>query len=161
MEIRRARMDEIDKIMDMYAAGRQFMREHGNAGQWVGGYPQRNIVETDCAAGRLYLCEENGEAAAVFMYMFENDPYYDRIENGEWLNDRPYGVIHRIVSLGNVKGAASFCMRWGFEQCHNLKIDTHENNLPMQGMLKKNGFTRCGTIYIADGSPRIAFQKQD
>lgn len=29
----------------------------------------------------------------------------------------------------------------------------------MQHKIEKNGFTRCGIIYITDGSPRIAYQK--
>ena len=29
----------------------------------------------------------------------------------------------------------------------------------MQHILEKNGFVSCGTIYVADGSPRIAYQK--
>ena len=28
----------------------------------------------------------------------------------------------------------------------------------MQRLLEQNGFVRCGTIYIWDGSPRIAYQ---
>ena len=29
----------------------------------------------------------------------------------------------------------------------------------MQRMLEKNGFVRCGVIHLADGAPRIAFEK--
>ena len=48
---------------------------------------------------------------------------------GNWLNDAPYGVVHRIASDGTVKGAASFCLSLrAFSQCHNLKIDTHQDN---------------------------------
>ena len=43
----------------------------------------------------------------------------------------------------------------------NLKIDTHEDNYVMQNMLKKCGFTPCGTIYLEDGEPRIGFQKTE
>ena len=48
---------------------------------------------------------------------------------------------------------------WGYEQCGNLKIDTHEDNVVMQHVLEKNGFERCGKIYTHDGTPRIAYQK--
>ena len=52
------------------------------------------------------------------------DPDYQVIE-GAWLNEEPYGVVHRITSDGTVKGAASACLTWAFGQCGNLKIDTH------------------------------------
>ncbi len=41
----------------------------------------------------------------------------------------------------------------------NLRIDTHLKNLPMQRSLKKAGFTRCGTIFTRDGTPREAYWK--
>ena len=29
----------------------------------------------------------------------------------------------------------------------------------MQHLLEKNGFTPCGIIYVANGTPRIAYQR--
>ena len=40
----------------------------------------------------------------------------------------------------------------------NLKIDTHEDNIPMQNALARLGFTRCGKVYIARAGERIAYQ---
>ena len=93
------------------------------------------------------------------MYVFGADPTYQVIEDGAWIDDRPYGVIHRIASREGVRGAGSFCMQWGFAECGNLRMDTHEDNKVMQHVLEKNGFRRCGRIYVEDGSPRIAYQK--
>ena len=39
------------------------------------------------------------------------------------------------------------------------RADTHADNKIMQHLLEKNGFTRCGVIHVADGSPRFAYQK--
>lgn len=75
-------------------------------------------------------------------------------------NDSPYGVIHRITTLSERKGVASFCLDWCFKQCGNIRIDTHENNLPMIAVLKKNGYVQCGTIYLKNGDERLAFQKE-
>jgi RimJ/RimL family protein N-acetyltransferase len=83
------------------------------------------------------------------------------ITDGAWVNDKPYGVIHRIASAGYRKGIASFCMAHCFRLCGNLKIDTHKDNHPMQNALAKNGFVRCGIIYLQNGDERIAFQKTE
>ena len=48
-----------------------------------------------------------------FYYAFENDVTYTTIYDGNWLNDAPYGVVHRIASDGTVKGAASFLFKLG------------------------------------------------
>ena len=82
------------------------------------------------------------------------------IQDGAWLNDKPYGTVHRITSQNKRKGAASFCIDWCFAKCPNLRMDTHRDNLPMQSFLKKKGFKPCGVIQVEDGSERIAFQKE-
>ena len=41
----------------------------------------------------------------------------------------------------------------------SIKIDTHEQNLGMQHILRKNGYTYCGVIYVEDGTKRLAYEK--
>ena len=159
MRIRKATQQDLHSIMQLYENARAFMREHGNPGQWGTTYPPQNMIETDIRFGNLYVCIEKDTIEAVFFYKDGIDPTYLKIYDGQWKNDAPYGVVHRITSSGKVKGAASFCLDWAFSQCGNLKIDTHENNIVMQNMLKKNGFTYSGRIYIDNGGERLAFQK--
>ena len=82
-----------------------------------------------------------------------------RIYEGESLNEAHYGVVHRITSDGSIRGAASYCLQWALEQCGNLKIDTHRDNIVMQHLLDKNEFKYCGVVYVEDGTERIAYQK--
>lgn len=82
------------------------------------------------------------------------------IEDGEWIGDADYGVIHRIASDGSVKGVGTFCINWAFEQCGHLRIDTHTDNKVMQNLLRKLGFTQCGIIHVVeDNYPRFAYEK--
>ena len=50
--IRRAQPEELARILAIYAHARAFMAQHGNAGQWDGGFPPQSLVEQDIAAGR-------------------------------------------------------------------------------------------------------------
>ena len=159
MYIRRAEMSELDELMKIYERAQAFMVESGNPNQWKKGHPRRDMIEEDITLQRSFVCVENEKIECVFMYEEGEDPTYSYIEDGEWPNDRPYGVLHRIASAGNVRGIASFCLDWCYERCHNLRADTHRDNKVMQRVLEKNGFSRCGIIYIADGTPRIAYQK--
>ena len=159
MQIRKATISELDEIMNIFAYARGFMAKHGNPNQWGTTKPTREVIEEDIKQGRSYVCVENGRIIATFYYMEGIDSTYIKIYDGVWLNDKPYGVVHRIASAGTVKGAGSFCLNWAFEQCGNLKIDTHRDNEVMQNTLKKNGFSYCGVIYLEDGDERIAFQK--
>lgn len=159
MEIRKTEIDELDEIMAIYAHARQFMAKHGNPNQWGKVKPPKEQIVRDIEAGNSYVCVEQGEIVATFFYRKDVDPTYIKIYDGAWVNDAPYGVVHRIASAGTVKGAGSFCLNWAFAQCGNLKIDTHHDNVVMQNTLKKNGFVYCGIIHLEDGAERLAFQK--
>ena len=161
MEIRKVKADEIDRVMEIYAYARKFQAEHGNPNQWTGGYPQREIVEQDQADGELYCVTPNGEPekiCGVFMFSRRPEPNYAVVE-GEWKNQEPYAVIHRVASDGTHKGVGKACIDWAFSQYANLKIDTHEDNTVMQNMLTKNGFEYCGIVHIRGGEQRLAYQK--
>ena len=159
MEIRSACLEDLKTIMQIYADARTFMRENGNPLQWRDSYPPEALIREDIASQSAYVCESEGEILGVFYYHEGDDPIYRVIENGEWMNDAPYGVIHRIASARERRGVASFCFAWAMERCGNLKIDTHRDNVPMQRSLLKNGFTRCGIIRLENGEERIAYQK--
>lgn len=160
MEIRKARPEDLESIMKIYAHAREFMAQTGNPHQWGDeGYPARSLIQEDIRRGISYVAEADGALEAVFMFLVGDDPTYHVIENGQWVNEEPYGVVHRIAAMGRVKGAGSACLQWAFRQCGNLRIDTHDDNRVMQHVLEKNGFVKCGRIYLENGDPRIAYQK--
>lgn len=159
LKIRQAQERDLQRIMELYEKARQFMADHGNPTQWPPEYPSKELVTQNMAEGHLYVCTADERIAAVFYYRSGEDPDYKIIHDGQWLDDSPYGVVHRITSDGSVRGAASFCLNWAWKQCGNLRIDTHENNVVMQNLLKKNGFLYCGIVYIKGGEERLAYQK--
>lgn len=85
MEIRKSRVGDLDRMMEIFAAARAFMAANGNPRQWGDGYPQR-AAQTDY-----------------------------------------------------------------------IRIDTHEQNRPMQQALTRYGFQRCGDVVYEEGKERIAF----
>ncbi len=162
MEIRKTTEKDTEAVLELYAQARRFMKDHGNPDQWGNAYPPRQRVEQDIAEGKSYVCTEDGTLLGVFYFANEEEPAYRTIYEGSWLGDGPYGVMHRVASPGKKKGAATFCVNWCYEKSGgDLRIDTHRDNLPMQGMLEKNGFVRCGIIYLANGEERLAYEKME
>lgn len=159
MQIRKTKPEELELILKMYENARMFMASHGNPVQWGNTYPQPPLIEKDIQSGCSYVCEDHGRIIATFYFCQGPDDTYARIYCGEWLNEAPYGAVHRIASDGTVRGTAGFCLNWALQQCGNVKIDTHRDNRIMQHVLEKNGFTYCGLIYVEDGSERMAYQK--
>lgn len=160
LKIRKATPDDFAEIMRIYARARAFMAQTGNPHQWGDdGYPSEELIREDIREGVSYVAEADGQIEAVFLFRVGDDPTYHVIEGGNWLNDEPYGVVHRIAAAGRVKGAGAWCLQWAFAQCGNLRIDTHDDNAVMQHVLEKSGFVKCGRIYLENGDPRVAFQK--
>lgn len=161
IEIRRSRLSDIDAIMECYAAARQYMRANGNPSQWINGYPSRRQIEEDIRAGQGYVgTDGNGEIVMAFAFISGEDPTYIHISDGEWLNDKPYGTIHRLASNGKVKGALKTCVDFCSTMTDNIRLDTHADNVIMQRGVAVLGFRRCGIILCQDGSPRIAYQRE-
>lgn len=157
MDIRKAEASELDAIMGIFDVARAFMRAHGNASQWPVGTPSRKEIAADIQAGVCYVLPEGDKLAGVFCFMLGEDPTYTVIEDGAWRSDAPYGTIHRVASAGIAGGVAKACFDFCSRRMSYLRIDTHEDNLPMQRAIERYGFKRCGIIHIADGSPRIAY----
>lgn len=163
MEIRKANFDDLHQVLEIYESARRFMSEVGNPDQWGKTNPPRERTEEDIRESLLYVVEEKGEILAVFYYNFADDPTYKVIYDGNWLNEEPYGVIHRIAVSDKArgKGVSGLCFDFAFSDCKNLKIDTHKDNIPMQRALAKHGFRQCGIIHLVNGNERIAFQKSE
>lgn len=163
MHIRKTAETDLARVMQIYAHARAFMAEHGNPHQWgPTNWPPEELVLADIACGKGYVCEHEGQVEGVFFFDYGTDvePTYAEIDDGSWLSDRPYGVVHRIASSGQVPGVGAHCINWAFEQCGHLRIDTHADNVVMQNLLRKLGFVHCGTIYVyEDRFPRLAFEK--
>lgn len=157
MEIRKAKNCDFDCIKAIYAYARKVMKENGNYEQWKDSYPTDEIIKDDLEKEQLYVCVEGDEIVAVFMYTNELEPTYAVID-GKWMNDLPYGTMHRVASTGKVKGVTTRIFLWCYEQCKNLKADTYKDNKIMQHLFEKNGFKKCGIIYLEDGSERLAYQ---
>lgn len=156
--IRPAVHTDLPAILEVYHCARTFMAANGNPTQWGTGYPAPELVEEDIRQGRLFVDTEDGRVCGAFMFVMGDDPTYAHIENGNWLDSSPYGVIHRVAADGTVPGVLKRCMAFCRERCSHLRIDTHADNHVMQRLLSAAGFTRCGIIYVEDGSPRIAYE---
>ena len=161
MIIRKSRLSDINDLMKIYETARAFMSANGNPGQWINGYPSREIIERDITEGHSYAVEDNGEIIATFFFKIGEDKTYLRIYDGAWLNDNEYGVIHRIAIKYQGRNIASLVYNYCYEIVKNIKIDTHKCNIPMQRSLAKNGFKRCGIIYLESGDQRVAYQKTE
>lgn len=157
--IRKTTLEDLDIILKIYANAREVMHKNGNPHQWVNGHPTKEAIIKDINMGNSYVVLFNKEIVGVFSLIFGADPTYLKIYDGKWLNDEPYGTIHKIASSYKVKGILKAAIDYSFNYVNNIRIDTHEDNKVMRYLLNKYGFSYCGIIYLENGDPRLAYQK--
>ena len=160
MEIRKSRMEDIEKIMCVIHEAQESMRANGIP-QWQDGYPNEEVISQDIKTGNSYVLVENENVIGTAYVVAGHEPNYDYIEDGKWLNDYPYVVVSKDYKG---KDCARQLMAFaesvaGMHHLHDIRIDTHHQNLPMRKFLSKLGYHACGTIYLKNGDKRIVYQK--
>ncbi len=155
--IRQTRLSDLDTVMSIYDCARTRMITTGNPNQWIEGYPSCDIITADIQQGNSFVIETGNKITGVFTFIMGLDPTYEVIE-GEWLNDKPYGTIHRLAAAPQAKGIADICLDFCKSKELDIRIDTHPDNVPMLNWIMSRSFTYCGIIYCHNGSRRKAFQ---
>lgn len=166
MEFRRTVEADIDDIMKIIKQAQDYFKVQG-INQWQNNYPNVGTIRNDLAKGYSYVLVKENNIVATAAVSFDGEKNYDAIYEGQWLSDNKYAVIHRIAVDSSLKGLGlssqiiknieKLCLN---KDVHSIKVDTHEENLSMQKMLKKNKFQYCGIIYLEDGSKRVAFERK-
>ncbi|WP_299665429.1 N-acetyltransferase [uncultured Polaribacter sp.] len=167
MKIQLSSFEDIPKIMVIIDDAKTYLASQ-KIDQWQNGYPNAEQVENDLKNGESYIVtNDENQVMATAMFTTNKEPTYKTIE-GNWIIDETekYGVVHRMAIKKEFRkfGLATFMLHEFHLQLlekniKSLKIDTHENNLGMQSLIKKLGYIYCGIIYTDYGAKRLAFEK--
>ena len=187
MVIRPATAADLPALRPVFEAAKGIMRTDGNPTQWAApGFPPDALILRDIERGGGYVIssgeispratlgrddrtvisssssvissEVEKSIVAYFALLPSPEPTYATID-GAWLTDEPYGVIHRMASYPDVHGIFSAVIDYAAARYPHLRIDTHRDNRIMRHLIEKHGFTYCGVIRLADGSPRLAYER--
>ena len=161
LKVRDAATEELSQIMKIYEYAQDYMIRNGNPTQWGHSYPDAAMIRSDIEKRLCKVVYDAQGIHGVFTMLKDGEPNYDHIEGGQWLNNDPYLTIHRVAGDGQVHGIFSAIVEYCSRISGNIRIDTHADNLTMQKCIEKNGFTRCGVIYVEDGTPRFAYQRAE
>ena len=165
-EIRLARPDELDRLVEVTESGRQYLREQG-VPQWQNGSgPGRKEIETDIERARGYVLEVAG-AVGGYASLVSGPEGSPALVEGTWAGPvEHYITIHRVALDASVRGggyAGEFLGRviqiakdLGYP---DIRIDTHPQNVIMQKVIGKAGFLEVGVLElpILNGK-RLAYQ---
>jgi len=163
-KFRKAELDDLPHIMEIIRQAVARMLREGKH-QWDENYPTRNHIIFDISQGNGYLLTDtDGLPVCYGAILFTGEPAYKNIR-GNWHFDMPYVVVHRlaVAESSRGKGISSVFLSEvetlsRNKDIHNFRIDTNYDNLDMQKVLSRCGFTYCGKIQYDKGE-RLAYEK--
>ena len=164
MIIKHANKTDLIDIMVIIENAKIYMKEN-KINQWSVNYPNEDVFLADLKENRLYVAEIKGKVVGMAVLVLDGDADYKNID-GKWLSDGEYGVIHRIAVNPDYKSqnVAKNLLDFFEDKLKELnydsiRVDTHKDNKSMLRFIEKNGFQKCGIVYIRKTDERIAFEK--
>lgn len=144
-------------------AAKDFQREQGFT-QWTDDYPNESTILNDIQTNKGYVLTAGHEIAGYMCIDFSGEPAYANIE-GKWNTELPYAVVHRMAFSKKYRGKGlshtamalveNLCLS---QNIKSIRIDTDFQNMRMQHILEKCGFSKCGVI-VFQGSGKLAYDK--
>ncbi len=166
--MRQAQNNDVIDILNIIETARIYLNQQG-VNQWQLGYPNQDTILSDLNQKIGYVLIVADQVAGYVAIVSGEEPNYKKIELGQWLNkSTDYVVIHRFALSPLYRGQKltqrfmTAILTYFFErQAFDFRIDTHPENIPMQAVIRDNGFTKQGIVRIDEGtdsSIRWAYQ---
>ena len=163
--MRKAFIKDFDNIIRMIEEARIDLRENG-VDQWQGLEPSEQKIEKEISTNLAMVYEKDNEIVAYAYLSEEFEKAYGEIS--EKFKGKNYFTIHSFcVSGANKKiGVGTSFLGELIEFAEkmdkdSLRIDTHEDNKKMRGLIDKFDFDFRGEIFIDEEGvkkPRLAYE---
>lgn len=152
MNIRKAKTNELDQIMEVYHSCVKGMIALG-IDQWDESYPNRQVIEKDLEIGDYYVGIINDEIVSGIKIDTKQDPTYLTIYWQDKTNN--FMVVHRLCAKTSVwskgvgKQMMEFAENLALENKHiSMRLDTYINNPKAIAFYKRIGYKQLGYINL-------------
>lgn len=150
--IRRAKIAEIPKIIELTRACAQHMRDHGIY-QWNEHYPSAEVFGNDIKRKELYAFADESGIKAVIAITTSMDEEYKPVK---WLTSNNRSVyIHRLAvhpayqGQGYARKLMTFAESMAKQKGYNsIRLDTFSRNSRNQRFYEQRGYKRLEDIYF-------------
>ena len=165
---RPATRDDFERATALLDVGHQTFAELGIDEGRSKKYPSARRLMHSIKNGTTHVIEDaHGRMIAMFAVSFSPDKNYERPIDGAWLTDtsaepQPYAELHWVAVdyPARRRGVGMFILDKADQIARaggrsSIRADVYELNGPMQNLLEKHGYERCGTITIKDVFGRV------
>lgn len=163
--MRKAIFSDLDKIKKIVNDAKESLKNDG-IDQWQRGVPDMAILARQISRDSAYVYELDENIMAYAYLSSDYEPTYASVMN-DMKGNRAF-TIHTFCVNKNTRelGVATNFMediikKAKEDNMDSLRIDTHEDNFKMRGLIEKMGFEFRGVIYIRDfdiTAQRLAYE---
>lgn len=164
--MRKANLLDLNTIENIIILAKKSLREAGIDQRQIDSM-NKNFLENQIRQGKSFVYEENEKILAYAYHSDEKELAY-KVWEDQFVGQKPI-TIHtfavensmtkRGVALKFFIDIIKYAEKNGYD---SLRIDTHEDNFKMRGLINKLGFKRIGEIYIDEEGkkkPRICYER--
>ncbi len=123
LEIRRAKQEDLGRIMGIYQTAQDYMISAGNPTQWGHSFPPAELIQQDIQSGICHLIVDGSTIHGIFALCEGEEPTYREIHDGAWLNDDPY------CSLSLAKHPMKAMLPQAWPPCRERWTATHPSQV--------------------------------
>ena len=164
--MRKAEIKDLKKIVNIIESAKKSLKDEG-IDQWQIDSMNEDFLERQIATGKSFVYEEYGQVLAYAFLSKEKEeaykPWEDDFAGKNPLTIHTFAVdkdmTKRGVALKFFIDIIIYAEKNSFDA---LRIDTHEDNFKMRGLINKLGFKRLGQIFIDEEGtkkPRICYER--
>ena len=149
MELRRAKLEDVNAVMALVKRVIPLMRAGGNL-QWDDAYPNPGVFSQDVAQGQLWLAEIEGGLAGIAAITTDQEPEYAEVG---WDLAETAIVVHRLAvdPAYQGRGVAAALMAQAELEARDrgiavLRLDTNTHNEATRKLFPRLGYVFAGEI---------------
>lgn len=160
---RPATRDDFDRVSALLDVGHETFAALGIDEGRNKKYPSARRLMHSIKNGTTHVVEDaQGHLIAVFAVSFSPDKNYAHGIEGAWLTDtnadpQPYAELHWVAVdyPARRRGVGMFILDKADHLARSggrasIRADVYPDNVPMQKLLEKHGYARCGEIVMKD-----------
>lgn len=148
--MRHANINDIKKIEQIIEIARLSLAKDG-VDQWQKSNPNLDLIKKQIQKNMAYVYEKDGQVVGYAFISPEDEPDYEKLLDR--FSRNTFFVIHTFMVDSSIEGAGSAFFREIIDFAEDrgiesIRIDTHNDNFRMKGLLEKFDFKYLGVIQV-------------
>ena len=154
MEIRKATLEDLGEVAQLYDTLNDYLESHENDPGWKKGvYPTEEDARTGIEENTLFVAVEQGRIAGTFILRHKPEAAYAQVDWNCRLEEEQVWVLYTFAvhpdfrHRGIGRSILQFIDRYASETCAKaIRLDVTDQNSPAIALYESMGYRYMGTV---------------